>query len=441
MTRLYGKGTLEVIEKGKKYRIYFSCGKDPVTGKYLRKTETFLGTKRQAELRIEEIRRELEAGKAHNADKITFSDWCERYLSNREKLESRRPKTLKQDRITSRHLLRRLGDTHIVDITPAMITDMYVSMRSDGVGDTTLVQCHRLLNRVLKDAVNNDVIMRNPLDRVEKPKTPKPNRQALSIAESRRLAGICTNGKPTANKTAVFLGLSLGARLGEVLGLTWECIELEERPHVYIYQQLAENGELAPLKTDKDDKPTPRIVPIDASTVAVLKAWKDSQAAQLSALGAKQDKQTPVITNTLGDYVDHHNFERWWRSFSVKNGFGRWVTEDGKEFITLTIGADPEQYRDYVIEWKDASGWACDASGKRYSRSYKRPKVKRHYDGLKYHELRHTHFTMRLAEGMDIPTAKALGGWSTAAMLMNVYAHPVPENIWASAGFMDGLTG
>ena len=54
--------------------------------------------------------------------------------------------------------------------------------------------------------------------------------------------------------------------------------------------------------------------------------------------------------------------------------------------------------------------------------------------------LRHTHFTMRLASGMDIPTAQALGGWSTPTMLMNVYAHPVSENIWNAAGFMDGLS-
>jgi hypothetical protein len=41
---------------------------------------------------------------------------------------------------------------------------------------------------------------------------------------------------------------------------------------------------------------------------------------------------------------------------------------------------------------------------------------------------------------MDIPTAQALGGWSTPAMLMNVYAHPVSENIWNAAGFMGGFS-
>ena len=106
----------------------------------------------------------------------------------------------------------------------------------------------------------------------------------------------------------------------------------------------------------------------------------------------------------------------------------------------MTVGDDVLLYEGCVIEWRDADGWPCDANGKRYSRSYKRPKIERHYNGLKYHELRHTHFTMRLAAGMDIPTAQALGGWSTPDVLMTVYAHPVAQNVWDSVGFMDKLT-
>ena len=41
---------------------------------------------------------------------------------------------------------------------------------------------------------------------------------------------------------------------------------------------------------------------------------------------------------------------------------------------------------------------------------------------------------------MDIPTAQALGGWSSPDVLLNVYAHPVSERIWSSAEFMDRLT-
>ena len=115
------------------------------------------------------------------------------------------------------------------------------------------------------------------------------------------------------------------------------------------------------------------------------------------------------------------------------------MSDDGKRIVELTIGDDPTPYSDCIIEWRDEHGWNCDETGKRYSRTHKRPKVKKHYRGLVFHELRHSHFTRRLANGMDIPIAQAHGGWIKPTMLLNTYSHPVPENVWASAGFMDDL--
>jgi len=441
MAKLYGKGTITEIVKGKKYRLALSAGKDPITGKYLRHQETFLGTKRQAQLRIEQIRRELESGKRIDADKVIFADWCERYMAMRAESGKLRPKTIEQDRTLSKHLLRGLGSAHVVDITPAMVEELYSSMRKAGVGDTTVKQCHKMLKRVLAYAVRDGIIVVNPVDRVDSPKAPKPSRRSLSVADANRLSAICASGAPTANKTAAYLGLALGCRLGETLGLTWGHVELSGRPFVHVCQQFTAKGEIGPLKTDKDDNPVGRIVPIDASTVAVLKAWKAEQRGILNELGIEQGKDTPIVSNALGGFSDHHNFERWWRPFCVEHGFARWVGDDGREVVELVLGDDAVLYpeSEYIIEWRDSEGWPCDESGRRFSRSHKRPKVKRHYDGLHYHELRHTHFTMRLADGMDIPTAQALGGWSTPAVLLTTYAHPLAENIWASAGFMDKL--
>ena len=164
------------------------------------------------------------------------------------------------------------------------------------------------------------------------------------------------------------------------------------------------------------------------------------QCDQLNAIGIEQGSDTPVITNKLGSFTDHSRFGKWWRDFCVENRFGCWTDGEGREIVTLMLGDDAAPYSECVIEWRDSQGWPCDSSGKRYSRSYKRPKISRHYEGLRFHELRHTHFTTRLADGMDIPTAQALGGWSSPDVLLNVYAHPVSERIWSSAEFMDRLT-
>lgn len=443
MPKLYGKGTITEIERGKKYRIALSAGKNPITKRYERVQETFLGTRRQAELRVEEIRRELMTGKRVGADKVAFVDWMDTYLEMREGMGKLRPRTLKRDRTASKHLRARLGGVRLADITPAVINSMWVQMRSDGVGPSAVLACHGLLRRVMAYALDNDIILRNPVDRAERPKQPKPKRDALSVEDARRLAALTSSGTPTANKVAVFLLLSLGARRGEVLGLTWGAVHVGvdvERPFVYIVQQQTSDNERTALKTDKDENPVGRVVPLDSSTVALLLAWKAEQRDQLNALGIEQGTSTPVITNKVGGWAGADNLDRWWNSYSVENGFGRWVDDDGKPIVELTLGDDATDYEGCTILWRDADRWPCDETGRRYSRSYKRPKVRHHYDGPCIHELRHSHFTMRLADGMDIPTAQALGGWSTPAVLMNTYAHPVPENVWNSVGFMDRLT-
>ena len=441
MTKLYGDGTITEIVKGKKYRIALSCGKDPITGKYMRVQETFAGTRKQAQRRIDEIREELKKGRRPDADRITFAQWCDEYLKMRRESGNYRTKTLQQEQTLGKHLVNGLGDVRLVDIAPKTVSDLMASMREDGTGEVTIRQCHGLLKRIMRYALDNDLILRNPVDRVPAPKKPKPRRRALGINEVRRLEDALTEGEITANRAAVFTALHTGARLGEVLGLEWRHVYIGgSRPYVHLIQQHTPEGTRTPLKTDAEDNPTGRVVPLDASTVEVLTAWRAAQREQLSALCIAQDANTPVFTSMVGGWIDHAHFQRWWRSFSVDAGLGRWVDGEGRQVVDLVAGDDPAPFDGCTIEWRDAEGWPCDADGRRFSRTYKRPKVKRHYDGLTIHELRHTYFTLLLHSGVDIPTAQALGGWSTPEMLHRVYAHATPEHIWGTVGFMDRVT-
>lgn len=47
--------------------------------------------------------------------------------------------------------------------------------------------------------------------------------------------------------------------------------------------------------------------------------------------------------------------------------------------------------------------------------------------GLKFHELRHTHATMLIADGMDFKTVQHRLGHSSATVTMDVYAHAMPS--------------
>ncbi|MDR3052412.1 MAG: tyrosine-type recombinase/integrase [Coriobacteriales bacterium] len=62
-----------------------------------------------------------------------------------------------------------------------------------------------------------------------------------------------------------------------------------------------------------------------------------------------------------------------------------------------------------------------------YSRSNKQVKVKKHYVGLKFHELRHTQATLLIANGVDVKTVQERLGHARASTTLDFYAHADEE--------------
>jgi hypothetical protein len=118
-----------------------------------------------------------------------------------------------------------------------------------------------------------------------------------------------------------------------------------------------------------------RVISVDTHLISRLKAWKSIQTGALLAQGITLTGDTPVCANSTGGICEQTRLYNWFRNFCVDNGFGRYVHNNGNEI--------PERLF-------DAEGIAVDENGRRYSRSNKRPEVTKHYQGLKFHEHRHT---------------------------------------------------
>lgn len=82
---------------------------------------------------------------------------------------------------------------------------------------------------MLTKAVYWQIIVTNPVDRVQPPKAPKPKRECYDEVQTRIL--IDNLEKLTGNvvkyKVAVLLDIFIGARLGELAGLEWSDIDLK----------------------------------------------------------------------------------------------------------------------------------------------------------------------------------------------------------------------
>lgn len=435
-TRKYG-GVLTEIKKGELYAIDVT-----VEGQRIR--ERFRGNKTEATQRMEALRASAKTGVQVNKRSIVYSDYSNQYLTDLEQSGRVRPSTSKQYRTIESHIKNScLGRKKLVSISSSDINSMLVELRSSGIGETTLYQIYAQVKRIFNAAIDDRIIQFNPVNKnVHTPVLPKPDRHALSRDEAARLLNVLLKSKPNACTLAVLIALSTGLRIGEILGLTVGNTKIGcKEPHFNVIQQRTKEGRITARKTAKNGQVPNSWIPIDDKLEQVLTAWLSFQSKYFEIqLCMEVTEDTPLCSNAAGGWSDTHNIEKQFRRLCVDNGFGGWVDDEGNPIIKVGIGEDistlPENA---IIEYYDSEGWPVDKWGKRYSRTYPRPKMTKHYKGLKLHELRKTCFTLRLDRGESIKTLQAHGGWFSPRMLLENYGESVDESVKATPDFLGYL--
>jgi integrase len=254
-----------------------------------RRWQTIDGGLREAEAALGELRSRLHRGERVAPTKITFAELAETWLENqRGKL---RPKTITlYDGYLQRHVLPRLGRLRVIEITVDDVARLIGEMqrgiyyeqragrfvkreRKTGYAAWTIRGVITVLGRVLGHAARRGLIPENPvrkLERGERPRVARRDLRVLDRDEIGRLLDQAPHKYRTLLATAVFTGL----RQGELLGLTWQDLDLTAGL-VRVRRQLDRQGQLVEPKTSA----AKRDVELMASLVAMLKQHKQQAFA------------------------------------------------------------------------------------------------------------------------------------------------------------------
>jgi integrase len=117
------------------------------------------------------------------------------------------------------HLLPRLGDYQLREITPALVEDMCAQFRASGVGVQTQRKAVMLLQGILRRAVVRGLIPTNPVSAIDKPRQPstkRPQPLAPLIVETIRA------GMSLCDATLTSLLAYGGLRPDEATATQWE---------------------------------------------------------------------------------------------------------------------------------------------------------------------------------------------------------------------------
>jgi integrase len=307
------EGTI-VRRKDGRWMASITIGRDPATGK-LRRASFYSKTRQDAADKLAHALSDLGRGTFIAPQKLTVAQWLETWLQ-----EYKRPKVRpltfdNYERIMRCHLIPALGHLSLKELRPEHVQRAYNERRQAGLSSGSIRVMHAVLHGALKQAMKNQLVLRNVTEAVTAPSARTRTMRPLSLQEVRHLLSAIADHRLF---PAILLGVSTGVRRGELLALRWQDIDLQQEL-IQIRQTLAR---VRVHGTHGDGKKTQlifqepktgqsrRTIPIPANIVEELQRHKARQAQDRLLLGQAYEDHGLVFCSALGGPLEPVGFYR-----------------------------------------------------------------------------------------------------------------------------------
>ena len=362
-----GNGTIRQRKDGR-WEARITVGRNPSTGKQIQKS---IYGKTQAEVskKLRELCKEVDDGIYKEPVKYTVKDWAEIWLN--EYTSNLKPLTVKQyTTYINNRIVKNMGSVKLTRLDTPIIQRFYNQLTKEGLSPVTIKNIHSILHSMLETAVEVGYMRTNPSNVC---RLPKPEKKQIKPLENADISKLLEALKGDKYESLYTVDLFTGLRQGELLGLTWDCIDFKKGT-MYIYRQLQFNKGSYYFTSLKNGKTrTIALAPYVLNILRNQKAWQAE--CQLKSYGMWNNKDDLVFTNELGGHLTQNYTYRHFKK------------------IVSNIGIP-------------------DA---------------------RLHDLRHTFAVSSLQSGNDVKTVQEALGHHTAAFTLDVYGHVTEEMRKASA--------
>jgi integrase len=263
------------------------------------------------------------------------------------------------------HIVPSLGKLTLTKLTPQHVQRLYAERLDAGASPTTVHHLHAVLHRALKQAVRWNLVARNVADLVDPPRIAHHEISTLDPADAQRLIAAASEDRLEA---LYVLALTTGMREGELLGLRWRDVDLDnDAVEVRGSLQRVPSGfVLAEPKTARSR----RRVGLTPTAVAALRRHRVRQSEERLSLG------------------------------------GGWKNDLDLVFV-------------------DEAGAPIDAS--KFLRNSFAPLLKRAgLPVMRFHDLRHTAATLLLGRGVHPKIVSEMLGHAQIGITLDLYSHVTP---------------
>ena len=279
-----------------------------------------------------------------------------------------------------------IGHMMIANVKPMHCKKVIITMENAGYAGSTVRQAYITMGAMFKAAKMNDLIAKHPMDgvRFSKPLRAADDIRFLTREEQKIFleASILTH-----NYYAYALILETGLRTGELIGLTWDVIDWNNRTltvnKTLEYRHNQKLWRAGPPKT----KQSYRTLPLTEKAYAILEdLWNQREYR----------KESPLLETTL-EYMDRRTGMK--SQFSMRDlVFINWRTGEP----TKNSSYDTHLYK------------LCDKAG---------------ISRISMHALRHTYATRAIEAEMQPKVLQKLLGHASINVTMDRYVHVTNDSL------------
>lgn len=303
-----GSGSVYPIGKGR----YMSAVYD-ANGKLIRARHPDRAT---AEAHVKEQNAQKAAGINLRAGIQTLYDFLMTWFNEVAVPRGIRAKTAENYRKRLEYyILPYLGHIRLDRLQPEDIQRWINQLRAEKLAPSTIRDVYNLLKNALDMAVRWRYIQVNPLTLVDRPRVKKEERMPLTPTEVRALLDTTADHR----LAALFqLALTLGLRLGELLGLRWADLNWDAATLAVTQQvqHVEDKVVISPPKTDSSK----RLLPVPPMLLSALRAHWQRQREERLYLGMKWKEHGLIFPSEVGTPMAPRNFEAAYYRLRTKAG-------------------------------------------------------------------------------------------------------------------------
>ena len=294
--------------------VRWSTGQD-AAGCYRAKSKVVRGTRREAERGLREILRARDLGAYVEPSRLTLDGYLDRWLDSYSHQVSQR--TLANVRcMLDKHVRPVLGSYQLQRISTLAVQGMIDGMAERAkrpLSPRTHQLARRYLSQALRQAVEWNLLARNPAAGVKLPKRADGEASAGNQSERRSFTrGELRNFLKVARGTrweALWMVMATtGCRPGEAFALTWA--DLSPEGVIHFNKAVTHNGKrhmsVGPIKNKKT-----RRVPLPSPVLESLRIHRTAQRQHMLRMGARYDRTADLIFATrLGRLLDEEDLRK-----------------------------------------------------------------------------------------------------------------------------------